>query len=385
MSNFEVKVIQIKEDVINHPNADRLSIAKIGGYLCISNKLEDGSHRYNKGDYVFYVPEGALLPEGLLKRGYWDEKKEKGILAGSRGNRVKALRLRGILSQGLIFPIRVEVSSGQTLLWADSLTDSSAFGVVEDSDVAEYYGIVKYEPTIPPNMDGSIMALYGSTVGYDFESIQKNPNMFDLHEEVAVTEKIHGTNVQIGYVPGLNDERLFGDGNIYVASKGYAGKGLVFENGEKNASNVYVKMLNSYLSEGLGDRLAALSAAKEAPVRLFGEIYGQGIQDLHYGSSTHTLAIFDIKIGDKFVPYHDMKEVAAELGLPVVPILYVGPFEMAIMDEHRDGQTYLDGENIREGIVIKSTNEYYHELHGRKIAKYVSPDYLLRNNATEYN
>ena len=45
MAKFEVLVKKI-DDIYDHENADKLSIVKIGGYNCISAKLEDGSHRY---------------------------------------------------------------------------------------------------------------------------------------------------------------------------------------------------------------------------------------------------------------------------------------------------------------------------------------------------
>ena len=106
MSTFEVPVLRVDE-AIGHPDADRLTINTIGGYRCISNKFEDGSWRYNTGDLVVYIPEGSLLPEWLLRRlGMWNDEKGCGFLAGSKGNRVKAVCLRGQISQGLILPLK---------------------------------------------------------------------------------------------------------------------------------------------------------------------------------------------------------------------------------------------------------------------------------------
>lgn len=104
MANFEVPIIEV-ERVEHHPDADRLSLIYFKDYVTVSGKLEDGSHRYNVGDLVVYVPEAAVVPEYLLKQGFWNEKEDKGMLAGTKGNRVKAIRLRGILSQGIMFPV----------------------------------------------------------------------------------------------------------------------------------------------------------------------------------------------------------------------------------------------------------------------------------------
>jgi RNA ligase (TIGR02306 family) len=106
MAEFEVKIVKI-DDVSEHPNADRLTLVKIGGYTCIANKKEDGSWRYQKGDLVAYIPENSVLPEWLLKRlDMWNEEKDIGYLSGSKGNRVKAIKLRGTFSEGILFPVR---------------------------------------------------------------------------------------------------------------------------------------------------------------------------------------------------------------------------------------------------------------------------------------
>jgi hypothetical protein len=116
MSTFEVPILAI-DDVYDHPNADRLSILRIRGYEAITNKLEDGSHRFSKGEPIIYVPEGAVVQERDLKdRGYWNAEQGKGMLAGSQGNRVKAIRLRNVSAR---------VSSGRSIVSSKRLARSS--------------------------------------------------------------------------------------------------------------------------------------------------------------------------------------------------------------------------------------------------------------------
>ena len=67
-----------------------------------------------------------------------------------------------------------------------------------------------------------------------------------------------------------------------------------------------------------------------------------------------------------------------------VPVLYNGPFDRKLLESLRDGKDF-SGSHIREGIVIKSAMEETHPRYGRKIAKWVSPEYLLRKNGTEHN
>jgi len=104
MSTFACPIVRVSE-VVDHPNADRLSLVRLEGlgYLCVSGKLEDGSPRYRAGDLVVYIPNAAVLPEWLLREmDFWNAETGKGTLAGSNGDRVKPLKLRGIFSEGLI-------------------------------------------------------------------------------------------------------------------------------------------------------------------------------------------------------------------------------------------------------------------------------------------
>ena len=407
MSDFSVKVFRITEPVEHHPNADRLSLIRILGFTCISAKLDDGSHRYNVGDLVVYVPEGAVVSEFLLKQGFWNEKTNQGILAGPEGNRVKALRLRGIYSQGILFPVKygqdhplsdelvgrvyayVTVQNeakddAGNLIFADGVEHIE---VQEGDEVAEAFGITKYVPPIPPELEGEVCSIHGHTTRYDFESIQAVPDLFTVGEEVIVTEKIHGTNCQIGYVPGLNNDELFYDGNVYVSAKGLAAQGIVFKNVPENDGNTYVEALRTLLANGLGDRLKAASKARNnASIRVFGEVYGPGVQKgFNYGQPGHSFAVFDIQVNKDFLPHNEFVWAADDLGVATVPVLYIGPFDLEKLVEFRDGNTTVAKSHIREGIVVKSKNETIHVNHGRKIGKWVSPDYAVKATGDEIN
>jgi|GEM_PF-3298333 len=188
MANFEVNVVKI-DDVIDHPDADRLTIVKIGGYNCIANKKEDGSWRYQKGDLVVYIPEQAVVPEWLLKdMGFWDDEKGKGMLAGSKGDRVKAIKLRGVFSQGILMPVH-QTTEGQ---WGHYIRTPKLLIVHEGLDVAEFLGIEKFIPQIPASMSGEVWNASGMTLNYDIDNIQKYPDIFKEGEYVSVTEKLHG-------------------------------------------------------------------------------------------------------------------------------------------------------------------------------------------------
>lgn len=420
MADFAVRIARISEPVEHHPDADRLSIVRIGGYLCISGKLEDGSHRYNLGDYVAYIPEGAVLPEWLLKRmDFWKVDPEtgegKGILAGSAGNRVKALKLRGIVSQGVLMPVvygcslhacTFEIETEETILTQEKydrgglsflnaprhVIASGTIADCPDADgwtadeegrtIADILGITKYEPVIPAAMGGEILNLFGLVRKYDFESIQTVPDLFEPGEMVVATEKLHGTYCQIGYEPGMENDECFGLGDIYVASKGYGASGLGFKDNEANDRNLYVRTVRKLLADGIGPLLREF----DVPVRLHGEIFGSGVQDLHYGLKEPSFRVFDIEVDGLFLAPDHMERIAKRLNLETVPTLYVGPYDAEELAKVRDGTDTLSGTHVREGIVIRSATGARHPNHGRKIGKWVSAAYLLRKakNATEF-
>lgn len=417
MSEFKCEVVKIDE-VVRHPNADKLIICKIKGYNCISSDLDDGTPRYKAGDYVVYIPEASLVPEWMLKKmGFW--KDGKGMLSGSNGNRVKIVKLRGEYSQGIMYPVSM-VYQGST--WDNEqlvdlppapiiIRDNESPGGIDATigeDVSEFLGITKYEPVIPQSMQGQVGNLFGYTKSYDIESLQNFPELFEDGEEVVVTEKLHGTLCQIGFVrnppeSAIPDMHKVSDTiYAYVTSKGLAKSGLIQKNSDTNQSNVYVKIYNEVFKKTfLGQQISCLMG-DDNPVSsgpnferlwVFGEIFGPGIQKgYHYGKKLPTFKVFDVCIKSavgseeqqqpKYLDDNTLENFLKETQLERVPVLYKGPFSMAKMLELRDGKTMEDpNANIREGIVIRAAieeNLNIRGLHdGRKQVKFVSPAYKM--------
>lgn len=395
MADFQILVDRVA-GVRDHPNADRLSILKIRGYETISAKLENGDHRYQKDDLVVYVPEGAVVPEYLLKQGFWNEEKGTGMLAGSKGNRVKAIKLRGALSQGIVFPV------GELLLDLQQqsviFNDNSHWLIVKEGDeVSEFLGIFKYEPPIPLCMSGQVASIGIDRVfHFDIENIKKYPDAFDSdfdEPEVIFTEKLHGTFVVVGYDDKLNE--------TFVSSKGQFSKGLVLKNSEQNKDNIYIRMVNElkldeavrsmftgspHERHGLLESLPGGDTEIEA-VYLLGEIFGKGVQDLHYSTNNPVFRAFDIYVryvnGTVFaLPYDAFKLVCNSFKVETVPELYRGAFSHEKAIELTGGRSSI-GDNVREGIVIRPTLEMYKDGIGRLVLKSVSEEYLLRKGGTE--
>ncbi len=403
MSTFEVKVVRIDE-VTNHPNADRLSLNRISGFIAVSNKVEENDggyqlldHRYAPNDLVVYVPEGAVVPLEVLQQFGYTDADGKGILAGSKGNRVKAIKLRGIVSQGLIFPLR-RGEYGQHLL--------NNIMVVEGQDVAELLGIVKYEPEIPASMSGDVVYQPALTLKFDLENQQKYPDVFDRDEEVIVTEKLHGTFCGFVFVDAsfvaeaaidVNDLIKISD-NLYATaySKGLGAQGLVFKATLQNVErNIYLRALKNYATperiNDLVDQLIFLGGK----VSILGEVFGKGVQDLTYSLDNQQFLAFNIVSRDgQYMSAQGFYNTTLDGALPSfadiynsVPVVFRGTYGDLIdnLPAYRDGKSLIDGITLREGIVVVPLYEDRDDRIGRKALKIVSPDYLLRKNGTEYN
>lgn len=362
MAEFKATVVRLT--IEEHPNADVLELAQVGGYQSIVPK-----GKFKTGDYGVYIPEQAVLPEWLITALGLE-----GKLAGKAKNRVKAIKLRKILSQGLVYPTTLTPLSDEVTQHSIQLPHVN-YLVAEGTDVTEAMGITKYEPPIPTCMAGEVFNAMGRTIKYDIENLKWHTDVINVGEEVVITEKLHGTWACFGYHPDF--------GNI-VTSKGLSGKGLAFKFNDNNARNLYLRVFEQYKDKL--DRYLQTS-----PIYFLGEIFGQGVQDLAYGCTTPQFRGFDIYVGQpgqgRYLDHSDKAELFAELGIDMVPVLYKGPFIHQVVEELTSGSETVSGTSacIREGVVITPTTERRDDELGRVILKSVSEAYLLRRNATEYN
>lgn len=281
------------------------------------------------------------------------------------------------------------------------LENGKRFDVVEGQDVTEALGIVKWSPPIPVHMAGEVCNLHGHTLHFDIENLKKYPDVFKQGEHVVVTEKVHGTWCCMGYDPSLKHEELL-DGNVIVTSKGLSDKGLVFKFNERNFDNLYVRALTTTQDE---DGHTAIDRAKlaialghidfidpDAPVYILGEVYGKGVQDLHYGAAAPQFRVFDVYVGKpgqgRYLNYIELITFADVIGVDRIPLLYSGEFNKEVILELTNGKETISGkeENIREGVVIKPAEEREDLELGRVVLKSVSEAYLLRKgDVTEFN
>lgn len=365
-SDFKVEVVTIDE-IIPHPNADKLLIAKTKGWQCIIPK-----DKFKVGDKAIYFPVDSVLPPELEAALFGVDAKIK----LSKG-RIKAIKIRQFISQGMLESL-------------DRLSIHHSYPI--GSDISKEIGVNKYEPPVPEFQGAMGQSSPVSkkkvnpnfAVYTKFPRIQNYPTMFIPEEQVIVTEKIHGTNFRAGWVPyvptnwfmrlkswlKLAPKWQFVYGSHYTQlSEKLLYKGFY----EKN---VYAEIVKKY---DLETRIAKGDV-------VYGEIYGAGIQKGYdYGlKDSRDLVVFDIQRNGKYLSYEAFNETAIYgYKLPVPPIMYEGSFRDLNLDKIVLGDSVLaPSQKVREGVVIKPLVEG--DLLPRKGAKVISPEYLLLNN-TDYH
>lgn len=370
MSSFACEYVRL-DDVLVHPNADALELAQIGGYRAVVQK---GLHK--KGDLICYIPEDAVLPQWLV-----DQLGFTGKLAGSKKNRVKAIKLRGELSQGLVIPAK-EIEG---IIRSTGKFDYCAH---EGNDVAAHLDIEKYEEPIPVEMSGRMRNRPDWFPRYtDIENIKKYNRALEEGEEVVITEKIHGTSFACGLHRDNMDEMLVSSRNVVLL---------------EDEGNLYWRAAKQ---AGFHEDLKALLNAlpQTETIVFFGEVFGAGVQDLAYGVPQGQIQVrlFDIMIDGRYVDHAEFMEIVGaeadwkgsdEEGnsifeftseIPMVPILYRGPWRDGIEDLYARDNDTLSGTNVREGVVIRPIHERSSGKLGRVVLKAISEAYLLRKGGTE--
>ena len=356
MSQFAVPVVLYAAE--GHPNADRLELAIVGGWRAAC-RIGD----FFPGQKVAYIPTRAVLP--------WDLVVELGLadpprLAGPGFNRVTTVRLRGVISQGIVY-------GGDRIA-----------GLTVGDDAADTLGLTKWVPEVPPHMQGVMVP--GPKLGYEIDDIQSWPGRLITGEPVVVTEKLHGTFCCLGLRRGGNGA----EPEIIVSSKGKLGQGLRFDlDEEKNWENLYVRMWRRH-GEAILELFEELSQGRPCEMYFFGEICGRKV-GLSYELPEPRFFLFDVLWEGEYAPWGETTRIAKRAGLTIVPELMVGPWREDMLNGHTSGQSVLASHH-REGVVVKPL----HGRHdwglthptgrgpGRVIFRHLNEQHLLRKGGVEY-
>jgi len=235
----------------------------------------------------------------------------------------------------------------------------------------------EYKPDLVEQKIISIEDLEIITTRYDLET--------ELHNYIANDIVVHNCNSRFGKLP---IDYTYGNffTKIWNRIKAKFTGGYEFVYGSHNVQLGSTKKGNLNGTD-VWSRIAKRYQLHNIPKNyiVYGEIYGNKIQDLTYGLDDIDLVVFDIKYKGVYISWDEVVAFCNNFGLPTVPVLYTGPWNKEMLTTYTDGKSMLCAEQIREGCVIKPIKETNHGRVGRKILKSVSVNYLTRKGGTEYH
>ena len=316
--------------------ADAIEKATVLGWQLVVKKDE-----FKVGDLAVYCEIDSLMPD-----------RPEFEFLKPRGMRIRTIRLRGQISQGICFPLSIL---------------SNDFAIIEDADCTEVLGIEKYEPAIPACLSGIAKGKFPSFIPKTDETrVQVLQNVLDKYkgEKCYVTEKLDGTS-----------------GTFYINNGEF---GVCSRNLEllEDAENSFWKVARQMDIE---NKLRSLNGN----YALQGELIGEGIQDNKLKQKGQTVRFFNAFNIDMFeyLQFENFYDLLKKLQLPIVPIIATdyeltndidAIIKMAIIKSNICADTWA------EGIVIRPLNEKVdiscpeNLNNGRVSFKAVNPEFLLK-------
>jgi RNA ligase (TIGR02306 family) len=322
--------------------ADMIELVIVDGWKVVVAK--NVGHKV--GDLVIYCEIDSFLPireefEFLRKSSY------KKMADGTEGFRLRSIRLKNQLSQGLVLPISV-LNPTDTNIYVEPF---------EGLDVTEMLGIIKYEAPIPAELAGKVKGLFPSFLRKtDAERIQNLTSEYEgwknSDKRFYVTEKLDGSSATF----------YFKDGEFGVCSRN-----LELLETEGNTFWKVARQLdleNKMRDFGLN-------------ISIQGELIGSNVNGNIYKLNYHDVKFFNVFDIDN-QEYYDLdmyKVVCDRLGVETVPILdekFKLPDNIDVLLLQAEGKSVINENTDREGLVIRSLD--------RKISfKVISNKFLLKN------
>jgi tRNA-binding EMAP/Myf-like protein len=363
LSTHKCEVVQVHPKP--HPNADRLEIVELfdGGYTCCAVKGQ-----FKDGDLAAYIP-----PDSLVET----VRPEFAFLAkdGKTTHRVRAVKLRGVQSYGLLM--------------------AAPPGAKLGDDAAEYYDVRHYDPEEaiagpkqPPRKRGfwrSVRTVYWRFLNlfrkrkinleaggddesapeqlkmvskYDIDSMRRYKHVFQPGEPVMVTCKLDGANSRYVWL----------DGRLWCGSRNQWKR--------QTEADMWWRTAAKY------PQIEAFCKAHPGSI-LYGEVYGQ-VQSLKYGTKPGEVlfAAFDILQADgRFMDACEFRLTCEGAQIPLVPLLSANmPFDFEAVCALAEGPSLVPGAgHFREGCVCRPLVERWNQSVGRVALKVVSAQYLAKS------
>lgn len=332
------------------PEADLIETATVDGWQVVVQKAVG----HKVGDLVCYFEIDSFLPvceqfEFLRKSSY------RNVPGLGEGFRLRTIKLKKQVSQGLIIPLR-ELSF-----------EGKAARHEEGDDLTELLGVIKYDPPLPACLQGRAKGNFPLFIRKsDQDRIQNVAHRLDLDQVWEESLKLDGSSMT-AYIKTEKSEP-FDNGDAWVQVEelrtGVCSRNLELKIDEENAGNSFVAMFNKL---GLDKKLREVRNMVDFDFAIQGELMGPGIQGNREKFEDFRFFLFEVfditnqtKLGSSW-----RNDIAALLGVKQAPILGFSNLKgVTVKDllEYVDGVTAepIDGHQwnkIPEGVVFKSEND----------------------------
>ena len=329
------------EEIRPIPKADAIEAARVGGWWVVIRKAE-----YAVGDLAVYCEIDSFIPTAIAPFLTKPEHYPK-VFEGVEGERLRTVKLRGQISQGLLLSIE-SVFPGK---------DRSFYWSQLDTDVSELLGIVKYEAPIPANLAGEVRGMFPSWIPKtDQERVQNlSTELVDWQAQNLtweVSEKLEGSSMTVY----LRDDDF-----------GVCSRNLDLREAEGNTLWAVARRLD----------LETLLRSTGRNLALQGELIGDGIQGNIYklrGQNFYLFDIYDIDAGEYLRPTA-RRELATRLNIPQAPVLD----NAAVLTDMQALLIKADGKSVMGNVAPWREGEVYKCNELPVSFKVISNRYLMEN------
>ena len=314
----KLATVETIKSIKPHLNADSLELATVRGWQVVVKKGE-----FQEGQECVYCEIDSVLPP-----------RPEFAFLEPRGYRVRTIKLRGELSQGIVFPTSILPEAGTV--------DVSSW--INGDDVTDVLGVKLYEPPESKQFFCDALGPFPCFIPKTDEERAQNIFGFikeNSHRLWVGTEKLDGSSMTVHYM----------DGKFGVSSRNQQLK--------ETENNAYWSMVRR---GNIEEKLTSYCKKHNANIAIQGELIGPKIQGNYYNLLNLDYRIFNVFDIDKqdYYNFDSMMDFIDETNLLPCPILHVNQPLDWLTDVNSllaksDGNSLVSRNKVtREGIVWRT-------------------------------
>lgn len=343
------------------PGADSIEKATIRGWELVVKK-----HEFRPGDLCVYVEVDSILPD-----------RAEFEFMRSRKFRVKTIKLRGQISQGIAFPLTV--------------LPGNISKYDEGDDVTSILGIVKYDPQAEIEakellnkkprtwLDKKLMRY----AWYRKLRHKKDRGAWPSWIPKTDEERIQNMMKEVRTIwendtPVLITEKLDGSSITCFVERKRKWFGTIWEFGVCSRNFRLLEEGGRYWEavKTLAVKWPMIQHCKIngwSALALQGELIGPGIQKNRYELMAPTIRFFTVLSKQGRIPPYEAHDYLRAMHLPAVPVLHVRSLPKTLEEclTFAEGRSAVNLDTEREGVVVRTKDDVSFKI--------ISNKYLLNN------